>query len=72
MLTRGLFACVIDWSGASSKQTFVLDLVQFAEAEQLSRARGGVTLEEAATLVFQSTLPKDLQERLRSKNLGLD
>lgn len=41
LLTRGLFACVIDRSGASPKQTFVLDLVQFAEAEQLSRARGG-------------------------------
>lgn len=71
LLTRGLFACVIDRSGTSPKQTFVLDLMQFAEAEQLSRARG-VTLEEAATLVFQSTLPKNLQERLRLKNLGLD
>ncbi|MCP9450006.1 MAG: hypothetical protein NNA21_08095 [Nitrospira sp.] len=71
LLTRGLFVCVIDRTGTNPKQTFVLDLMQFAEAEQLSRARG-MTLEEAATLVFQSTLPKDLQERLRLKNLGLD
>lgn len=32
----------------------------------------GMTLEEAATLVFQRTLPNDLQERLRRKNLGVD
>ncbi len=68
---RGLFACVIDRIGQSPKQTFVLDLVQLAEAQQLSRARG-VMLEEGAILVFQRTLPNDLRERLREKNLGLD
>jgi hypothetical protein len=35
LLTRGLFACRIDAGGAMPKQTWVLDLMQFAEAEQL-------------------------------------
>ena len=39
LLTRGLFACVIDPTGGVPKQTFVLDLMQFAEAEQLACAR---------------------------------
>ena len=40
ILTRGLFACRIDPTGAIPKQTWTLDLMQFAEAEQLSQARG--------------------------------
>ena len=51
LLTRGLFACRVDASGATPKQTWVLDLMQFAEAEQLARARA-VPLEEAAAEVF--------------------
>lgn len=71
LLTRGLFACLVDRVGGSPKQTFVLDLMQFAETEQLSRARG-MAIEEAASLVFQRTLPEELKAKLRLKNLGLD
>lgn len=71
LLTRGLFACTVDRSGGGPKQTFVLDLMQFAEAEQLSRGRG-IALEEAAGQVFRQTLPEELKRKLLQKNLGLD
>jgi hypothetical protein len=71
LLTRGLFACVIDSTGGTPKQTFVLDLMQFAEAEQLSQARG-IPLGEVAALVFHRTLPEELRAKLEQKNLGLD
>jgi hypothetical protein len=71
LLTRGLFACSIDSSGGSPKQTFVLDLMQFAEAEQLARARS-LPLAAAAIEIFQRTLPEELKAKLRQKNLGLD
>ena len=71
VLTRGLFACRVDATGATSKKTWVLDLMQFAEAEQWARARvlfigrggvGGVS----------RTLPEELKKKLEQKNLGLD
>ena len=71
LLTRGLFACTVDRSGGGPKQTFVLDLMQFAEAEQLARSRG-ISLEEAAGQVFRQTLPEELNAKLQQKNLGLD
>ncbi|WP_455388354.1 hypothetical protein [Petrachloros mirabilis] len=71
LVTKGLFACLVDPSGATPKQTWVLDLLQFAEAEQVVRARG-LSLEEAATYVFQKTLPDELKAKLQQKNLGLD
>ncbi len=71
ILTRGLFACRVDATGAAPKQTFTLDLMQFAEAEQLARARA-MALEEAAALVFHRTLPGELQAKLEQKNLGID
>ena len=71
ILTRGLFACRIDPSGAVSKQTWTLDLMQFAEAEQLSQARG-IPLEEVAAMVFHRTLPMELTTKLDQKNLGID
>ncbi|MEY4704348.1 MAG: hypothetical protein RL042_544 [Nitrospirota bacterium] len=71
LLTRGLFACFIDPTGASPKQTFVLDLMQFAEAEQLARARS-LALLDAAVQVFTRTLSDELQAKLAQKNLGLD
>ncbi|HEY5627842.1 MAG TPA: hypothetical protein VIR79_07840 [Nitrospira sp.] len=71
LVTKGLFACVVDPSGAAPKQTWVLDLLQFAEAEQVARARS-ISLEEAATYVFQKTLPEELTAKLQQKNLGLD
>lgn len=71
VLTRGLFACVIDPTGVVPKQTFVLDLMQFAEAEQLARARL-LALPAAAFEVFTRTLPDELKTKLQQKNLGLD
>jgi hypothetical protein len=71
LVTRGLFQCRLDPAGGQPKQTWVLDLVQYAEAEQLARSYG-LTLEEAAARVFVRTLPPELQARLKEKNLGLD
>ncbi|MEK6764268.1 MAG: hypothetical protein AABY96_16330 [Nitrospirota bacterium] len=71
VLTRGLFACRIDPTGEVPKQTWTLDLMQFAEAEQLSRARG-IPLDEVAAMVFHKTLPEELKSKLERKNLGLD
>jgi hypothetical protein len=71
ILTRGLFACRLDPTGAVSKQTWTLDLMQFAEAEQLSSARG-IPLSETAALVFHRTLPEALRDKLDQKNLGID
>jgi hypothetical protein len=71
VLTRGLFACRIDPAGAVPKQTWTLDLMQFAEAEQLTRARG-IPLDEVAALVLYRTLPEALQTKLDQKNLGID
>ena len=71
LITKGLFACVMDSEGTAPKQTWVLDLLQYAEAEQVARARG-ISLEEAAAYVFQKTLPDTLKTKLQQKNLGLD
>jgi hypothetical protein len=71
LLTRGLFACSVDQSGAGPKQTFVLDLMQFAEAEQVVRARN-CSLLDAAVEVFRRTLSEELKEKLEQKNLGID
>ena len=71
ILTRGLFACRIDPTGAIPKQTWTLNLMQFAEAEQLSQARG-IPLDEVAAMVFHRTLPVELTAKLDQKNLGID
>jgi len=71
LLTRGLFACVIGPTGGVPKQTFVLDLMQFAEAEQMARVRSLAIL-DAAFHVFTRTLPDELKTKLQQKNLGLD
>lgn len=71
LVTRGLFACKIDRTGQSPKQTWVLDLVQYAEAEQLGRAYG-LSLMDAAERVLYRTLPQELRARLQQNNLGLD
>jgi hypothetical protein len=71
ILTRGLFACLLERGDAIPKQTFVLDVMQFAEAEQLSRARG-LSLLEGARDVLYRTLPDELKAKLAQKNLGLD
>jgi hypothetical protein len=71
LVTRGLFQCLFDPARVQPKQTWVLDLVQYTEAEQLARSYG-LTLKEAAARVFVRTLPPELQVRLKEKNLGLD
>jgi hypothetical protein len=71
ILTRGLFACRIDPAGQGPKQTWRLDLMQFAEAEQMARSRA-LPLIDMAWEVFQRALPGELQVKLQQKNLGLD
>ena len=71
ILTRGLFACRIDPAGLGPKQTWTLDLIQFAEAEQLAHSRSLSRL-EAAWEVLWKALPAELQAKLQQKNLGLD
>ncbi|MBI3604338.1 MAG: hypothetical protein HY205_07835 [Nitrospirae bacterium] len=71
MVTRGLFACRIDPAGVKPKQTWVLDVTQYAEAEQMTRSYG-LSLDEASARVFSRTLSPELQAKLEEKNLGLD
>ncbi|TAJ32145.1 MAG: hypothetical protein EPO64_01640 [Nitrospirae bacterium] len=71
LVTRGLFACRIDPTGAKPKQTWVLDVTQYAKAEQMMRSYG-LTLEEASARVFYRTLPPELRTKLEQKNMGLD
>jgi hypothetical protein len=71
IVTRGLFACRVDPTGATPKQTWVMDVMQYAEAEQLARSRA-IFLDEAAVQVFARTLPDELKTKLEQKNLGLD
>jgi hypothetical protein len=71
ILTRGVFACRIDSGGQGLKQTWTLDVMQFAEAEQVTRSRV-MSLVEAAWEVFWKALPGELQAKLQQKNLGLD
>lgn len=69
VVTRGMFVCRIDPTGP--KQTWVLDLEQTAQAEQLAKF-SDIPLAEAVERVFYRGLPGELQERLTQKNLGLD
>jgi hypothetical protein len=71
ILTRGLFACRIDPAGEIPKQTWTLNVMQFAEAEQLAQARG-IPLDEVAAMVFHRSLPEELKTKLDQKNLGID
>jgi hypothetical protein len=71
ILTRGLFACLLGMGDTIPKQTFVLDVMQFAEAEQTARARS-LSLLDAAKSVFYRTLPDELKTKLAQKNFGLD
>src|SRR6185437_3647255 len=71
ILTRGLFACRIDPAGQGPKQTWTLDLMPFAEAEQVARSKA-LPMVDAAWEVFCKTLPDELKTKLQQKNLGLD
>jgi hypothetical protein len=69
LVTRGVFTCKIDPAGAEPKQTWVLDVMQYAEAEQLVRSYG-VSLEDASARVFYRTLAIELQDKLTQHTLG--
>lgn len=71
LVTQGVFTCKIDPAGRAPKQTWVLDVMQYAEAEQLVRSYG-VLLEEASARVFARTLAPELQEKLKENKLGVD
>jgi len=71
LVTRGLFVCKVDSTGETPKQTWVLDLTQYTEAEQLARSYG-LSLADAAERIFLRDLPEELKERLSQKNLGID
>ncbi len=71
LVTRGLFSCKVDANREYPKHTWVLDLEQYTQAEELSRSYG-LTLEEASEKIFYRGLPQELQDRLTQKNLGLD
>ena len=71
VITRGMFVCKVDLAGEMPKQTWVFDLEQTAQTEQLAKF-SSITLAQAAEQVFYRGLPDQLQERLKQKNLGLD
>lgn len=71
LVTRGLFVCRASPDGHSPKQTWLLDLTQYCEAEQLVLSQH-LSLEDAAARVFYRTLPEELQRRLKEQNLGID
>ncbi|HKN87943.1 MAG TPA: hypothetical protein VJV04_13865 [Nitrospiraceae bacterium] len=69
LVTQGVFTSKIDPAGLEPKQTWVLDVMQYAEAEQLVRSYG-ISLEEASARVFYRTLATELQDKLRQHTLG--
>lgn len=71
LLTRGAFVCRIDPLHEKPKMTWIMDMTQLGEAEQLVRAYA-VSLEDAMERVFHRTLAPELQDRLDKKNLDLD
>jgi len=70
-VTQGVFTCLVDPAGLIPKQTWVLDVMQYAEAEQLVRSYG-VSLEDASARVFYRTLAIELQDKLTHNKLGMD
>ena len=71
LVTQGLFTCRLGGAAGMPKQTWVLDVVQYAESEQMVRSYG-ISLAEASARVFYRTLPPELRVRLEQNNLGLD
>ena len=70
LVTQGVFTCKIDPAGVLPKQTWLLDVMQYAEAEQLVRSYG-IPLEEASARVLHRTLAPELQEKLAQNKLGM-
>ena len=71
LVTKGAFVCRVDPTGKEPKQTWVMDVEQYAAAER-QRQGYGLSLEEAMARVFYRGLPQELQDRLKQPNLGLD
>jgi hypothetical protein len=71
LVTKGAFVCRVDSTGKEPKQTWVMDVEQYAAAER-QRQGYGLSLEEAMARVFYRGLPQELQDRLKQPNLGLD
>ncbi|MEP6888300.1 MAG: hypothetical protein ABI945_08245 [Nitrospirales bacterium] len=71
LVTQGVFTCKVDPAGLSPKQTWVLDVMQYTEAEQLNRSYG-VSLEDASARVFYRTLAIELQDKLAHNTLGMN
>ncbi len=71
LLTRGAFVCRIDPKHEKPKMTWMMDITQLGEAEQLVRAYA-LSLDDAMERVFHRTLAPELQDRLDKKNLNLD
>ena len=71
LVTKGAFVCRVDPAGKEPKQTWIMDVEQYAAAERL-RQSYGLSLEEAMERVFYRGLPQELQDRLKQPNLGLD
>jgi hypothetical protein len=71
LVTQGLFSCKLDPAGGQPKQTWVLDVMQYAEAEQLVRAYG-LSIDTASERVFYRTLAPELRTKLQQKTLGQD
>jgi hypothetical protein len=71
LVTKGAFVCRVDPNGKEPKQTWMMDVEQYAAAER-QRQGYGLSLEEAMARVFYRGLPQELQDRLKQPNLGLD
>jgi len=71
LVTKGLFICKIDPDGKQPKHTWVMDVEQCADAEKLVQYRG-ISFLEAAEEIFYRGLAKELRDRLKQKNLGID
>ena len=71
LLTRGAFVCRVDPNHEQPKMTWMMDITQVGEAEQLARAYA-ISLEDATLRVFTRSLAPELQDRLTKKNLDLD
>src|SRR6185295_12812411 len=69
VLTRGLFACRIDPTGETPKQTWTLDLMQFAEANNWLR-HGGSRLKKLRRLSFTGRCRKSYGPSSSRRILG--
>lgn len=71
LVTQGLFTCKVHAAGARPKETWVLDVMQYAEVQQLVHAYR-LSIDEASARVFYRTLASDLRTKLEENSLGLN